>query len=57
MSSILTWVQRVVLGQPDELTEALQLLDTEEAAAIADIRALRRRADEQIERLSRRSLV
>jgi len=57
MSSIRDWVQRVVLGRPDELSEALQFIDAQEAAAVADIRALRRRADEQIERLSRRSLV
>jgi hypothetical protein len=57
MSSIRDWVQRVVLGRPDELTEALQFLDAKETAAIADIQALRRRADEQIERLSQRSLV
>ena len=57
MSSFLDWVRRVVLGRPDELTEALQLLDAKEAAAIADIRALRRRAYEEINRLSRQSLV
>jgi len=57
MSSFLDWVRQVILGRPDELAEALQLLDAREAAAIADIRALRRRADEEIERLSRRSLV
>jgi len=56
MSSFLDWVRRVVLGRPDELTEALQLLDAKEAAAMADIRALRRRADEQINRISRQSL-
>jgi hypothetical protein len=56
MSTFSDWVQRVVLGRPDELAEALQFLDVKEAAVIADIRALRHRADEQIERLSRRSL-
>ena len=57
MSTFLNWARRVLLGRPDELTEAIQLLDAKEAAAIADIRALRRRADEEINRLSRRSLV
>jgi hypothetical protein len=56
MSSFPDWVRRVVLGRPDELTEALQLLDAKEAAAIADIRALSRRADEEINRIARRSL-
>ena len=47
----------MVLGRPDELTEALQLLDAKEAAAVADIRALRRRADEQIDHIARQSLI
>jgi hypothetical protein len=55
MSGFLDWVRRVVLGQSDERTLALQLLDAKEAAALADIRALRLRADEQIEGLARQS--
>jgi hypothetical protein len=54
MTSFLDWVRRVVLG-PDELTEALRLLDAKEAAAVTDIRALRLRADEQINGLARQS--
>lgn len=49
-------LRQALRRRPDELTDALQLLDTKEAAAIADIRALRRRADEEINRISRRSL-
>lgn len=57
MSSFLDWVRRALLRRPDDLTEAIQLLDSKEAAAVADIRALRRRADEEINRIARQSPV
>jgi hypothetical protein len=55
MASFGDWVRWWFFGPPDEQDLAMQLLDTKEAAAVADIRALCRRADEQILGLARRS--
>lgn len=55
--SLIERLRQALRRRPDELTEALQLLDAKEAAAIADIRALRRRADEEINRIARQGLV
>lgn len=52
MPSLLERMWRIVCGRPDELNQALQLLDAKEVAVLADIRALRHQADAKIDRLA-----